>query len=137
MIIPKVIRDRFRKADAPPRLWAFWSYDQFPYLLAGEVLDQTPDGQVKVKGYGGMTFTPVYMASGRAGEKMALEVRCMSAAYRRHVGLARNAAGNAAHHHLSAAGFPEGALSKLRRTGWQSSAYEELFEQQLRQEQTL
>lgn len=124
-------------AEAPPGLWAFWPYDRFPYLLAGEVLEQLPDGRVKVKGYSGMIFTPVYMASGRAGEKMALEVRRVSAAYRIHEECARNGAGNAAHRHLKAAGLPDGALGKLRQTGWQGSAYEELFAQQLGQERAL
>ncbi len=115
-------------------LWAFWSYDRFPYMLAGEVSEQLADGRVKVKNYTGMIFTPVYMASGEAGVRMAREVRRVSNAYRVHEECARNGAGNAAHAHLRSVGFPEGALLRLQRTGWQGSAYEELFAQQIKRE---
>lgn len=121
----------------PAGLWAFWPYDRFPYLLSGEVVEQLPDGRVKVKGYTGMVFTPVYMASGAAGERMSREVRRVSAAYRIHEECARNGAGTAAYRHLELAGLPPGALGKLKRTGWQGSAYEELFEQQIKQERVV
>lgn len=76
MFIPKAIRDRFRKADVPPPgLWAFCPLDQFPFLLSGEVLEQLADGRVRVKGYAGMVFWPVYLASGAAGKRLDRELR--------------------------------------------------------------
>lgn len=120
-----------RPSRTPPKLWAFWPYDRFPYILAGEVLEQMPDGRVKVKGYSGMIFAPVYIASGRAGENMARELRRVSEAYRIHEECARNGAGNAAFAHLEAAGLPACALGKLKRTGWQGQAYEDLFRRKL------
>lgn len=127
---------RFRKIEVPT-LWAFWSYDRFPYMLSGKVVEQLGDGRVKVEGYTGMIFKPLYMASGEAGARMNLEVRRVAAAYRIHQECARNGAGTAAFKHLELAGFPVGILGKLKRMGWQGSAYEELFDQQIRQERAI
>lgn len=118
----------------PLALWAFWPYDRFPYLLSGRVLEQTDEGKVKVEGYNGMVFRPVFLASGASGERLHNEVRRVAAAYRIHEECARNGAGNAAHEHLLKAGLPPGALMKLKQTGWQGSAYEELFRAQIKQE---
>lgn len=115
----------------PLALWAFWPYDRFPYLLSGKVTEQLEDGRVKVEGYTGMLFKPVFLSSGAAGEKLSREVRRVAEAYRIHEECARNGAGNAAHEHLLAAGLPPGALMKMKQTGWQGSAYEELFKRQL------
>ncbi len=42
------------------RLYAFWTYDSYPYLLGGEVTKMLPNGMVEVKGYGrGFAFVPV------------------------------------------------------------------------------
>lgn len=111
----------------PLALWAFWPYDRFPYLLSGKVTEQLDDGRVKVEGYTGMLFRPVFLSSGAAGEKLATEVRRVAEAYRTHEECARNGAGKVAREHLERAGLPAGALGKLERTGWQGEAYQELF----------
>lgn len=135
-----MMRNMFRRMRAvaepvpPLALWAFWPYDQFPFLLSGKVVSQLEDGRVKVEGYSGMVFKPVYLASGAAGERLHREVRRVRAAYQIHEECARNGAGQVAHEHLLAAGLPEGALGKLRRTGWQGEAYQDLFRRQLREE---
>ena len=118
----------------PLALWAFWPYDCFPYLLSGRVLEQTDEGKVRVEGYTGMVFKPVFLASGASGERLHREVRRVAAAYRIHEECARNGAGQVAHEHLLAAGLPPGALMKLQRTGWQGEAYQDLFRRQLGQE---
>lgn len=42
------------------RLYAFWSYDLFPYYLGGEVAEILGDGYVQIVGYGmGQKFRPV------------------------------------------------------------------------------
>lgn len=41
------------------KYYAFWKYDDIPYLLGGEVTEFKPNGQVSVKGYTGMLFYPV------------------------------------------------------------------------------
>lgn len=134
----KWLRDAMSRGEpgvvGPLALWAFWPYDQFPFLLSGEVVEQLEDGRVKVKGYTGMVFRPVYLASGAAGKRLDLELRRVRAAWAIHEECARNGAGNAAFAHLEAAGLPASALGKLKRTGWQGQAYEDLFRRQLAQE---
>lgn len=124
------------KADPVPplALWAFWPYDRFPYLLSGRVKEQLDDGRVKVEGYTGMLFKPVYLASGAAGERLHREVGRVSAAYHIHEECARNGAGQVAAEVLGKAGLPPGALTKLIQTGWQGEAYQDLFRRQLREE---
>lgn len=111
----------------PLALWAFWPYDRFPYLLSGKVTEQLEDGRVKVEGYTGMLFKPVFLSSGAAGEKLSREVRRVAEAYRTHEECARNGAGKVAREHLERAGLPAGVLGKLERTGFQGEAYQELF----------
>lgn len=119
---------------APLALWAFWPYDQFPFLLSGKVVEQLDDGRVKVEGYTGMVFRPVYLASGGAGERLHRELRRVRAAYQIHEECARNGAGVVAHEHLARAGLPKEVLGKLVRTGWQGEAYQDLFRRQVAQE---
>ncbi len=118
----------------PLKLWAFWPYDQFPFLLSGKVSEQLEDGRVKVEGYTGMVFRPVYLASGGAGERLDRELRRVREAYRIHEECARNGAGQVAQEHLVNAGLPREVLGKLVRTGWQGEAYQDLFRRQLREE---
>lgn len=120
----------------PLKLWAFWRYDRFPYVLSGVVEEQLEDGRVKVRGYTGMVFRPLYLASGAAGERLDREVRRVSAAYRIHEECARNGAGEVAAEMLEAAGLPVDGLP-LRRTGWQGSAYQDLFRKQVKQEENM
>jgi hypothetical protein len=57
--------------DPPPpqTLYAFWEYDQPPYLLGGIVERFADSGRVKVQGYGGMLFKPVAIIPDRAGKE--------------------------------------------------------------------
>ena len=52
------------------RLGAFWEYDLFPHYLFGEILSMTPDGNVVIKGYQGMTFKPVKIMPFDDGENI-------------------------------------------------------------------
>lgn len=52
------------------KLYAFWHYD-YVTVLHGEVLDFTPEGRVKVKGYDGMAFTPLRILPLAEGKKVA------------------------------------------------------------------
>lgn len=132
------LRDAMSRGEpgvlGPLALWAFWPYDRFLYLLSGRVSEQLEDGRVKVEGYTGMLFKPVYLASGAAGERLHREVGRVSAAYRIHEECARNGAGQVAAEVLGKAGLPPGALTKLVQTGWQGEAYQDLFRRQLREE---
>lgn len=72
------LRDWFHRMKGrrgPLKVWAFCPLDQFPFLLSGELVEQLDDGRVRVKGYAGMVFWPVYLASGAAGKRLDRELR--------------------------------------------------------------
>jgi hypothetical protein len=49
--------------------YAFWEYDQFPFVLSGEIIGrEDSEGRVRVKGYDGMRFTPLRVISGAKGK---------------------------------------------------------------------
>ena len=70
----KWLRDALGRRG-PLKVWAFCPLDQFPFLLSGELVEQLDDGRVRVKGYTGMVFWPVYLASGAAGKRLDRELR--------------------------------------------------------------
>lgn len=39
-------------------LYAFWSYDQYPYVLGGEVVGMDDKGWIQAKGYSSYKFKP-------------------------------------------------------------------------------
>lgn len=50
------------------QLYAFWSYDQFPYILGGTVAKINDDSTVETKEYGpGYCFTPLKIVPLKAG----------------------------------------------------------------------
>jgi hypothetical protein len=50
------------------KLYAFWSYDQFPYVLSGTVTKINDDSSVETEEYGsGYCFTPVKIVPLKAG----------------------------------------------------------------------
>lgn len=61
------VRDGF---EPTTNLFAFWSYDQFPYFLGGPVIAMRADGVVQVSTYGGATFKPVLVTTHKAGVEL-------------------------------------------------------------------
>jgi hypothetical protein len=59
------------------KLFAFWGYDIFPYVLGGEVEELKADGDVTVKGYRGMKFTPIKLFPLAKGRKIHEEIITM------------------------------------------------------------
>jgi len=65
-------------------MYAFWRYDQYPYILHGEVVGGPNDrGHVQIKGYatprqdgtyGGGWFRPLWIISDTAGKDLAIQV---------------------------------------------------------------
>lgn len=50
------------------KLYAFWRYDQFPYVLGGTVTKMFDNGTVETKEYGrGSCFTPIKIVPLKAG----------------------------------------------------------------------
>lgn len=48
------------------KLFAFWSYDSYPFVLGAEVEELKGD-RVKPKGYGGYTFKHIYITDYDSG----------------------------------------------------------------------
>ena len=69
-------------ATVPGKLYAFWKYDQFPYVLGGEVRTFLEDGSVTIQGYGGMAFTPVKVVPLKSGLALREELNAVKEAYR-------------------------------------------------------
>lgn len=80
---PYRIRDGFKPITG---LFAFWSYDLFPFVLGGPVMAMDSLGRVQVSTYGGGVFMPIKLvplAVGieklktlevlRAGQRKAIE----------------------------------------------------------------
>lgn len=63
------------------KLYAFWKYDLFPYLLGGKVEKVRDDGWVSVGGYPGMKFNPVRVLGEKVGEKLHAEVKKLTSNY--------------------------------------------------------
>ncbi len=53
--------------------YAFWRYDQFPYVLSGTVTKTLPNGNVEVEGYGTGTtgFKPILVVPEPRGKLIA------------------------------------------------------------------
>lgn len=65
------------------RLYAFWRYDLFPYILGGEVVSMTDAGLVKIKEYGGSAFRPVLILPYDAGIEIHEKLRLLDDRYRK------------------------------------------------------
>lgn len=64
------------------KLYAFWKYDLFPYLLGGEVEDMRDDGRVQVKGYGpGFWFKPTRLVPVKMGKALKQKLDKITADY--------------------------------------------------------
>ena len=62
-------------------LFAFWKYDQFPYLLGGNVEKVFENGLVKIKEYNS-TFRPVLILPKENGEMLKAKLEDLRAEYR-------------------------------------------------------
>ena len=59
-------------------LYAFWDYDLCPYMLGGELIEFTDTGNIRAKGYDGMSFKPIAILPGQTGKdalKLLKELR--------------------------------------------------------------
>jgi hypothetical protein len=64
------------------KLMAFWRYDQYPYVLGGEVEDFASKGNVKIKGYDGFVINPIVIYQYEEGK--AIKDKLESLAYEYH-----------------------------------------------------
>ena len=64
------------------KLYAFWKYDLFPYLLHGEVTEGPDDqGRIQADGYGSALFSPLIMLPYPAGEELGIKLDHLRADY--------------------------------------------------------
>jgi len=52
------------------KLFAFWRYDLFPYVLGGEFEEMTDDGLIKAISYGNACFRPFKILPVGPGQKL-------------------------------------------------------------------
>jgi len=63
-------------------LYAFWEYDQFPYVLGSPVREFLDNGMVKVTGFGGSTFRPILVVPLDEGERIQAKLQSLRDEYR-------------------------------------------------------
>lgn len=64
------------------KLYAFWSYTTYPYVLGGEVTDMREDGCVKISSYGnGYWFKPLKILPLAAGQLLMEQIKELSNQY--------------------------------------------------------
>jgi hypothetical protein len=61
----------------PQDLYAFWRYDQFPYVLHGRVVHMADDGTVRVQGYQTMRFKPILLLPVGSGEELGAKINAV------------------------------------------------------------
>ncbi len=58
------------------KLYAFWKYDVFPYILGGHITRISSNGSVETKEYGpGNYFKPFKIVPAKTGEKLHIEIK--------------------------------------------------------------
>lgn len=62
-------------------LYAFWRYDQYPYVLHAKVESMADDGSVCLAGYGGMSVQPLLLLPLDAGQELGRTIGDLKAGY--------------------------------------------------------
>ena len=79
-IVPKMLREAMTEDDYS--LYAFWKYDQFPYVLGGRVRTFLENGDVTVRGYDGMSYTPIKVVPWSMGVEIHAMLNELNEEYR-------------------------------------------------------
>lgn len=65
-----------------PERYAFWTYDQFPYMLGGKIKGVAdPDGYVRTHTYGAYKFKPFAIVLGQAGASLLSNIQTIRDEY--------------------------------------------------------
>lgn len=64
------------------KMFAFWKYDSFPYILGGEMLRMEEDGLVQVKGFQGYRFKPIKLLPIKAGAALLAKLKALTAEHK-------------------------------------------------------
>jgi hypothetical protein len=73
-----------RKATfKPEELFAFWNYDQYPYVLGGTITEIDDSGLVQTKEYGqGTRFKPVKILPVTSGRALSVKLKHLGEEYK-------------------------------------------------------
>lgn len=63
------------------KLFAFWKYDLFPYILGAPVIELMSNGRVKVEGYQGVTFNPIKLLPLLPGKELYIKIKYLESKY--------------------------------------------------------
>ncbi len=66
------------------KLYAFWSYDLFPYVLGGEIKDMREDGLVLIEAYHSW-FKPILILPFEKGQKIREELKKIERSYKNEI----------------------------------------------------
>lgn len=70
-------------AKSGQRLFAFWKYDTYPYVLGAEVVEIKDSGRIVAKGYEGYaSFKPILLLPLKEGEKRWAELKKLREEYK-------------------------------------------------------
>jgi hypothetical protein len=64
------------------KMFAFWRYDQFPYILGAEVVKMRDNGMVETTGYQGFLFKPIKILPRKAGEALHEKLKALTSEHR-------------------------------------------------------
>ncbi len=65
------------------KLYAFWNYDTYPYLLGGPIVKVRDNGYVTTENYGpGYSFWPVRILTLKAGQLHHAKLKKLEAEYK-------------------------------------------------------
>lgn len=56
------------------KLFAFWEYSSYPYVLGAEIENMLPDGFINAKGYGGYSFKPIKILPLKEGKELKVKL---------------------------------------------------------------
>lgn len=70
------------KPTSVEKLYAFWSYDTYPYFLCGTITKMNDDGLVSIKEFGGARFKPVLILPVNAGKRLKEKLAFLEKTYR-------------------------------------------------------
>lgn len=63
--------------------YAFWEYDQYPFVLSGVVVGKRDrNGRVTVKGYDGFRFLPIKLVAGERGKAASVQLETLRSQHR-------------------------------------------------------
>lgn len=58
-------------------LFAFWTYDTFPYVLGGPVMSMNDSGRIQAETYGGSVFVPLKILPRAVGEAILTKIEAL------------------------------------------------------------